>query len=182
MKPYQDKKWLENKYLAEGLGIYQIAPLCQCHPRTIHQWLIRFEIPRRKPGWKKMPEDQKELRRQWSRDHPDHKPTLGKKATQETKDKMSARRKGAGGSNWKGGLTLSVRLFRKSRQYQEWRKAVLERDGGKCQETGCGKETTIVHHIMTVKDYPYLRLEITNGIALCALHHKRKHIRGKKDE
>jgi hypothetical protein len=123
-----------------------------------------------------MPEEQKELRRQWHRHHPNHKPLLGKKLSKKTRDKMSNSHKGSANANWKGGITLSVRLFRKSRQYQEWRKAVLKRDNGKCQEPGCKKETTIVHHILSVKEYPNLRLEVTNGIALCALHHKRKNL------
>ncbi len=47
------------------------------------------------------------------------KPMFGKKHSKETKEKMSLARKGEKNANWKGGITLSVRLFRKSKQYQE---------------------------------------------------------------
>lgn len=103
------------------------------------------------------------------------KPMLGKKHSEATKEKMSLARQGENNSNWKGGVTLGVRLFRKSRQYQQWRRAILERDNGICGMDGCNKKSNIIHHRYSVKDYPELRLTIENGMVVCKEHHIQIH-------
>ena len=102
-------------------------------------------------------------------------PLQGKKHSKKTKEKMSIARQGSKNGNWKGGVTLSVRLFRKSKQYQQWRKAILIRDNYICRKKECNNKSNIVDHILAVKDYPELRLVIKNGQVLCAKHHNRKH-------
>ena len=75
--------------------------------------------------------------------------------------------------------------YRHTTQYTEWRAAVFERDGFKCQECGAVGGKLNAHHINTFKDYPKLRYEVSNGITLCEKCHRELHKRiryaGKKD-
>ena len=60
-------------------------------------------------------------------------------------------------------------------QYKAWRKSIYDRDGHKCQMTGCkyrGKRIN-AHHIRKWADFPHLRYDINNGITLCYGCHKR---------
>jgi len=47
---YKNKEWLYNKYWNEELGLVRIAKLCGVHLKTIWRWMIKFNIPRRKPS------------------------------------------------------------------------------------------------------------------------------------
>lgn len=59
-------------------------------------------------------------------------------------------------------------------RYAEWRTAVFERDGFKCQE--CHKTGRVeAHHIKGWAKYPLLRYDIDNGTTLCAPCHKDRH-------
>lgn len=98
-----------------------------------------------------------------------------KRHTDFTKKKMSLGRVGNKNGNWKGGLTLSVRQFRKSKKYQEWRKYFLEKSNGLCSYGECNKKAEDVHHIKTIKQHPELKLDYSNGEALCKDHHKIRH-------
>lgn len=74
--------------------------------------------------------------------------------------------------NWKGGIMLSTKFLRKSRQYKIFRLAVLERDNYKC--IWCGefrKELLEVDHIKPFALFPELRLAIDNGRVLCRSCH-----------
>lgn len=58
-----------------------------------------------------------------------------------------------------------------------WRKAVLARDGYACQD--CGSDQGLeAHHIKPWADYPGLRFDLDNGIALCTECHKATHRTG----
>ena len=62
---------------------------------------------------------------------------------------------------------------RRSDEYWEWRRAVVKRDGHKCQWPGCRRKTKIqVHHIVQWVSSVSLRYEVSNGICLCVTHHK----------
>ena len=72
---------------------------------------------------------------------------------------------------------LAKKQIRNDSAYKEWRKAVRDRDGWKCQmgdETCCGK--VVAHHILSWSSHPALRYDITNGITLCKKHHPTRHI------
>lgn len=63
--------------------------------------------------------------------------------------------------------------FRSSRRYHKFRKRVMKREGGICQE--CGKSATAVHHIIPLDIAPELALDDDNGMALCLDCHRGKH-------
>jgi hypothetical protein len=61
------------------------------------------------------------------------------------------------------------------KQYKEWRRAVLERDGRKCQR--CGATTRLTaHHLVAWAKEPALRFDVNNGQTLCEpCHWKHPH-------
>lgn len=60
--------------------------------------------------------------------------------------------------------------------YSTWRQAVYERDNYTCQCCGDKKGHNLVaHHLYNYKDYPKLRLDVSNGITLCDKCHKKFH-------
>jgi hypothetical protein len=60
--------------------------------------------------------------------------------------------------------------IRKSRKYKKWVKSVLVRDNHTCQK--CGRTDSLhSHHIKSFSEFPALRLEISNGTALCESCH-----------
>lgn len=65
-------------------------------------------------------------------------------------------------------------MKRNDNRYKNFRKAVLERDGFRCQL--CGEDDTIfldVHHIIKYSDNEELRTDINNGITLCKKCHQQ---------
>ena len=89
-------------------------------------------------------------------------------------------RRGENAANWRGGKTaLAVRL-RQRKDYQEWRKSVLERDDKKC--VLCSSENNLhVDHILSFANYPTLRLNTDNGRTLCKpCHLKTPNYGGRK--
>jgi len=59
-------------------------------------------------------------------------------------------------------------------EYIEWRAAVFERDGYKCQECGQGG-TLNAHHIKSWASHPESRFDIENGVTLCFDCHAKEH-------
>ncbi len=62
---------------------------------------------------------------------------------------------------------------RYTKEYDQWRKAVLKRDKYKCQMPDCAKPRSRVqvHHIIRYADSSYLRLSPSNGLTLCKKCH-----------
>jgi len=111
-----------------------------------------------------------EKMKEWHRIH--QHPKKGKKASTETREKMSLTRRGSKNANWKGGLTELVRGIRRSPEFYQWRKAVLEKDNHTCRD--CGETEKIdAHHIQSIIDYPEGIFDINNGLALCESCHNR---------
>ncbi len=166
---YKNKDWLQYQYVEEGLTCKQIADICGCHERTIHQRLIGFNIARRHSGW------HWENLKRWRAENPDWVKHSRKKRqgwSLESKRKRSLKYRGAGHPSWKGGLTELVKGIRRSPEFYQWRKAVLQRDNHTCQD--CGKaETLEAHHIRSLIDYPEGIFEVGNGLTLCEDCHKR---------
>lgn len=67
---------------------------------------------------------------------------------------------------WKGGVSRLDKKTRHSYEYIAWRKAVIERDGKVC--IMCGEKDNLqVDHILSFRDYPAQRFNVTNGRVLC---------------
>ena len=71
-------------------------------------------------------------------------------------------------------------LDRSDAEVVAWRKAVLRRDGYKCQACG-GVDHLEAHHVVRWADDPTLRIVLGNGLTLCAACHKEVH-HGAKSE
>lgn len=69
------------------------------------------------------------------------------------------------------------RVGRHDRGYMfaRWKRAVYKRDHRTCQKCQ-SKEKLRAHHILSWKDYPELRFELSNGITLCKSCHDKLHI------
>jgi len=105
-------------------------------------------------------------------------PTFGKKITGEWLENLSRSHIGCQAKEkhprWKGGITPINKQIRESREYEEWRKSVFERDNYIC--CICGQVGGYLHadHIKRFTDYPELRFDINNGQTLCIECHKEK--------
>lgn len=94
------------------------------------------------------------------------------------KDKRFSRPLGKNG-NWKGGITPENTLLRTSKQNEQWRTTVFERDGYTCVWCKSRGVHLQAHHIKKFSEYSQLRFEVSNGITLCKpCHNKTK----KKEE
>lgn len=65
--------------------------------------------------------------------------------------------------------------YRHTKKYQEWRKAVFERDSYTCQHCGQVGGDLNAHHIKAFKKFKKLRYVIENGLTLCEKCHKKVH-------
>lgn len=100
----------------------------------------------------------------------------GKKLSDETKRKIGDAIRGAKHWNWKGGVPKFARW--KDADYRAWQRAVFDRDGWTCQHCGYHNkrgEMLHAHHIMPYTGHPELRLEVSNGLALCVDCHMKHH-------
>ncbi|MNB81410.1 HNH endonuclease [compost metagenome] len=66
--------------------------------------------------------------------------------------------------------------YRRTKEYREWRMAVLKRDAFTCQHCGV-QENLQAHHIKAFAKYKKLRFKISNGITLCESCHRAEHKR-----
>lgn len=71
---------------------------------------------------------------------------------------------------WKGGG-----LGRRPASHYKWADQIITRDGGRCRSCGRDGVQLHAHHIKPYKDYPELRMDLDNGIALCAPCHWATH-------
>ena len=118
----------------------------------------------------------------------------GKKLSEEIRAKMSlsglrkppkseeAIKKMSGNNhwNWKGGITPEKKLQRKNAKVRKWRLAIFKRDNYTCQECGTRGIYLEAHHIKSFGKYPELRFELSNGVTLCSICHKKTYNFGNK--
>ena len=70
--------------------------------------------------------------------------------------------------HWKGGKTTRERKLLMARKpYKLWRISVMERDNWTCQNCQSRGIPLEAHHIKSWVEYPSLRYELDNGVALC---------------
>lgn len=103
---------------------------------------------------------------------------LGAKHSEESKLKMREARLGSKHPLWKGGVTPTNNLIRKSARYKAWRKSVFERDNYTCVECGTGGSIQ-ADHIKRFSEYPELRFSLENGRTLCIPCHKKTETYGR---
>jgi len=112
----------------------------------------------------------------------------GKHRSKETKRKISEAKKGKRASiatefkkgerhpNWKGGITSKNTKLWRSKEYQLWQKAILEKNNYTCQICGDNTRGKLhAHHLWQKSKFPELMFEIRNGITLCKKCHKKIH-------
>ncbi|MNX38046.1 hypothetical protein D3C86_683690 [compost metagenome] len=85
--------------------------------------------------------------------------------------------------NWNPNRTRDQReKERKTPPHVEWARLVKERDAYTCQVCDQWGRSLVSHHLMAYANFPDLRLDVTNGVTLCARCHKAFHKRyGKGD-
>lgn len=118
---------------------------------------------------------------------------VGKKASAETKAKMSAAKQGfmpvntfksgAAHPAWNPERTDYRERF--TQAYRDWRVAVLKRDNYTCQTCGVrsAKGARVrfdVDHIKPYATHPHLRTEVSNGRTLCRPCHTKTETWGRK--
>lgn len=169
---YKNKAWLEEAYY-KNKSVYKIAKLCNVKSQvTIYNWLVKFNIKTISMVGRCHSDATKKKMSCWSKGKT---PMKGKKHSYETRRMMSINRTGNKNCNWKGGLTVNVKSFRQSKEYQRWRRSVLIRDNYICQIFECYKFSNIAHHVESLKDRPDLKLEVSNGKTVCIGHHSTIH-------
>jgi hypothetical protein len=109
---------------------------------------------------RKMREDGRKGRKPWNKGIP---------TTQECKRRRFKSNK----EYWDkiGRVTPERELIKCRKEYLEWRKMVFARDGYRCVICGKTGGEINAHHIKSFKDYPELRVEVSNGITLCRSCH-----------
>jgi hypothetical protein len=70
--------------------------------------------------------------------------------------------------NWKGGISDSRSVDKRTKEYKEWRSSVYSRDNYTCQKCGdCSGGNLHAHHISNYSSSIDLRYCADNGITLC---------------
>ena len=69
--------------------------------------------------------------------------------------------------------------WRNSKEYREWRKEVIERDG--CCVVCDSKESLHAHHLNCAVYHPLLKFDVNNGVTLCYACHTLLHCHFKKN-
>lgn len=104
----------------------------------------------------------------------------GKHWSKETKKKISASRQNIKLKEWKGFISPERKRLYFTKEYQNFRSSVFQRDNWTCQT--CGKRGCYleVHHIKEWCNYPEQRFDVNNGVTLCQdCHNLTKKGRGK---
>lgn len=151
-KPHWDRAWLLREYVLLGRTSSEIAAEVGCKENNIHFWLKKHGIATRSIS------ETRQIKH-WG---------LSGEA-----NGMFGKR-GPLNPNWTGGQHERV-----NPQYSVWRKAVIERDCGRCSLCHTNKRLE-VHHIVRFGKDAAKRWEVSNGLTLCHGCHVR--FRGREDD
>jgi len=193
IKLYQDKEWLEQKYIEEKLSKSAIAKLCNIGNTTVLYWLKKSNIPRRSQSEAlKGVVFSEEHIKNMSKSQKGHIPWNKNKTdvySEKTIQRMSESntKYGKENSHWKGGITPLQLLIRNSFKYRQWRSDIFTCDDFTCQICGQIGGRLHAHHIKSFSSilqfYEITTLEealeceelwnINNGITFCKKCHKK---------
>lgn len=79
--------------------------------------------------------------------------------------------RGKNNPNWKDGISTENNIIRTSTEYERWKTMVFKRDDYTCQLCGIRGGDLNAHHILSFRDFPEYRLDVSNGIT----HHEECH-------
>jgi hypothetical protein len=97
------------------------------------------------------------------------------------KDKNRLKMTGENHWNWKGGISPENVRIRRSLEYIQWRRSVMQRDNFQCVIGGKAHGNKLqVDHIKPFAKYHDLRFETSNGRTLCVDCHKKTETYGSK--
>lgn len=83
---------------------------------------------------------------------------------------------GASSHMWRGGPDLERRRWNKTPEGRAWTQAVKEAADQKCEH--CSATTDLhAHHVKSFRDFPELRVEVSNGLCLCRSCHTKEEMR-----
>ena len=167
IRPYRQRAWLYYHYVICEKSLKTIAKESKCTWQTIQSWCKLLDIPVRPKGYNSG----------WAKGRiltEEHKLKIGDAQRRENGHWWGVR--GADHPNWKGGITKKNHILRTRREYEDWRKAVLERDGYACVNCLDYPEHPHVHHIIPFIDCPDELYEKSNGATLCGECHRHIHM------
>jgi len=75
--------------------------------------------------------------------------------------------RGKDNPNWKGGISTENNLIRTSREYEDWKTMIFERDNYTCVRCVKRGGDLNAHHIIPFSIAPEERLKLSNGATLC---------------
>lgn len=87
--------------------------------------------------------------------------------------KFNSETRGENHPRWKGGITPEYIKIRLSKEYKDWRLAVMTRDNFTCVFCGQRGGRLEVDHIKQFAYYPEFRFDMNNGRTLCKECHKK---------
>lgn len=178
IKQYQNKEWLEKKYIGEKLSTRQVGKLCGVSHFAISCWLKEYNILIRsisesklgKPSWNKDLTKETDIRVSLSEEHKQKISKANKghigwnkgiPCTEETKRKIRETNGGEKCHLWKGGITPLILSVRSNYKYRQWKSDVFTRDNFTCQLCGSKDYKLNTHHIKSVNSI-LQKYEITN--------------------
>lgn len=184
------KEKLVELHFNRKMNLSEIGANYNCDAANVVYYFKKYGLNSRKSGWvawNKGVESQfkKEKSPNWKGGKnkcSDCGSVLSNRVAKKCKSCAGKGKKGAVGwckekrYNWIADRSLIKRQDeRNNPEYKQWRAAVLKRDNYDCKINNQDCSGKIVaHHILSWSQYPELRHDINNGIALCHYHHPRK--------
>jgi hypothetical protein len=185
-------EWLKQKYIDEGLGIYDIGRLINRAPKSVWRMLKAAGIPTR-------PRGQNIVKAR--KNNPEAFNPKGRKSTLETKEKIRQAalkdgrvpylnkdgvhwlkgKTGAISPVWRGGITPERQAFYGTPEWKQTANLVWRRDYGKCRKCGLvkyneNKTPLDIHHIISFACRE-ARGQLCNLVLLCEPCHYWVHSR-----
>jgi 5-methylcytosine-specific restriction endonuclease McrA len=152
-----------------------------CGSVTVLNRLKEYDIPRRRGGVEHWSDEQKNLRSDWNKAHPEINRMKGKHHTTETKQKMSEERKGEKNAHWKGGYTEEYLKAHRTATLNKRRLECYQRDNFTCRVCGLKPNSTRKLHAHHIVPWGVSRDDsLSNLLTTCRECHRK--IEGKPQE